>query len=105
MAVKWFQKGLHTGLPAALSKIAGWKPITPLPGMPLPNTQISSVAPTSINAWVGAAAAIAIIGAIGAADRGGASDPADRDSLFDPAADKTFRHPTDFALPDEVANM
>ena len=34
-----------------------------------------------------------------------ASDPADRDSLFDPAADKTFRHPADFELPDEVANM
>ena len=34
-----------------------------------------------------------------------ASDPADRDSMFAPAADKTFRHPTDFELPDEVANM
>ena len=34
-----------------------------------------------------------------------ASDPGDRDSLFDPAADKSFRHPTDFELPDEVANM
>ena len=34
-----------------------------------------------------------------------ASDPADRDELFDPADDKTFRHPTDFDLPDEVANM
>ncbi len=34
-----------------------------------------------------------------------ASDPDERDSLFDPAADKTFRHPTDFELPDEVANM
>ena len=34
-----------------------------------------------------------------------ASDPGDRESLFDPAADKTFRHPTDFDLPDEVANM
>ena len=34
-----------------------------------------------------------------------ASDPDDRESLFDPAADKTFRHPTDFELPDEVANM
>lgn len=34
-----------------------------------------------------------------------ASDPADRDALFDPALDKTFRHPTDFELPDEVANM
>ena len=34
-----------------------------------------------------------------------ASDPSDRESLFDPADDKTFRHPTDFELPDEVANM
>lgn len=34
-----------------------------------------------------------------------ASDPSDADSLFDPAGDKPFRHPTDFELPDEVANM
>lgn len=34
-----------------------------------------------------------------------ASDPDDHGALFDPAADKSFRHPTDFALPDEVANM
>lgn len=34
-----------------------------------------------------------------------ASDPDDRDALFDPAEDKTFRHPTDFDLPDEVAHM
>jgi ring-1,2-phenylacetyl-CoA epoxidase subunit PaaB len=34
-----------------------------------------------------------------------ASDPDDRDALFDPADDKTFRHPTDFDLPDEVAHM
>ena len=34
-----------------------------------------------------------------------ASSPDDRESLFDPALDKTFRHPTDFELPDEVANM
>jgi ring-1,2-phenylacetyl-CoA epoxidase subunit PaaB len=34
-----------------------------------------------------------------------ASDPDDRESLFDPADDKSFRHPTDFELPDEVANM
>ncbi len=34
-----------------------------------------------------------------------ASNPDDADALFDPAADKTFRHPTDFDLPDEVAHM
>ena len=34
-----------------------------------------------------------------------ASDPDDREAMFDPAEDKTFRHPTDFELPDEVANM
>jgi ring-1,2-phenylacetyl-CoA epoxidase subunit PaaB len=34
-----------------------------------------------------------------------ASDPDERESMFDPAHDKSFRHPTDFVLPDEVANM
>lgn len=34
-----------------------------------------------------------------------ASDPDDREAFFDPAAGKTFRHPTDFELPDDVANM
>jgi ring-1,2-phenylacetyl-CoA epoxidase subunit PaaB len=34
-----------------------------------------------------------------------ASNPDDADALFDPAAEKSFRHPTDFELPDEVANM
>ena len=34
-----------------------------------------------------------------------ASNPDDRGALFDPARDKTFRHPTDFELPDDVANM
>ena len=34
-----------------------------------------------------------------------ASDPDQSESLFDPAADKSFRHPTDFVLLDEVANM
>lgn len=34
-----------------------------------------------------------------------ASDPADAASLFEPAIDKSFRHPSDFELPDEVAHM
>ena len=35
-----------------------------------------------------------------------ASDPDDREARwFDPADDKTFRHPTDFELPDEVGHM
>ena len=34
-----------------------------------------------------------------------ASNPDDSSALFEPATDKTFRHPTDFELPDEVANM
>jgi ring-1,2-phenylacetyl-CoA epoxidase subunit PaaB len=34
-----------------------------------------------------------------------ASNPDDREALFSPADDKSFRHPTDFVLPDEVANM
>ena len=38
-------------------------------------------------------------------DRVTASNPDDRDSLFDPALDKTFRHPTDYELPDDVAHM
>ena len=46
-----------------------------------------------VSLWVVPAAAIT------------ASDPDDQSALFDPAADKTFRHPADFELPDEVANM
>jgi ring-1,2-phenylacetyl-CoA epoxidase subunit PaaB len=34
-----------------------------------------------------------------------ASDPDDRDALFDPALDKSFRYPTDYELPDDVAHM
>ena len=34
-----------------------------------------------------------------------ASNPDDSEALFEPAQDKSFRHPTDFDLPDEVANM
>ena len=31
-----------------------------------------------------------------------ASDPADADALFEPAKDKIYRHPTFYAIPDEV---
>src|SRR5262245_20422114 len=34
-----------------------------------------------------------------------ASDPADADSLFEPAKDKVYRHPTFYAIPDEVKNL
>lgn len=34
-----------------------------------------------------------------------ASDPADSDAFFAPAADKVYRHPTFYNLPDEVKNM
>jgi ring-1,2-phenylacetyl-CoA epoxidase subunit PaaB len=34
-----------------------------------------------------------------------ASDPDERASLFDPALDKSYRHPTDYELPPEVASM
>lgn len=34
-----------------------------------------------------------------------ASDPDDRDALFAPADDKIYRHPTFYAIPDEVGNM
>jgi ring-1,2-phenylacetyl-CoA epoxidase subunit PaaB len=34
-----------------------------------------------------------------------ASDPADKDSLFAPAADKIYRHPTFYDVPDEVGHM
>ena len=34
-----------------------------------------------------------------------ASDPADADSLFEPARDKVYRHPTFYAIPDEVKNL
>ena len=51
--------------------MAGWKPITPLPGMPLANTQIFAVpgAASLFHSFcTGAEAATAIIGAIGAAE-------------------------------------
>lgn len=34
-----------------------------------------------------------------------ASAPEDKDSLFDPAADKIYRHPTFYDIPDEVGHM
>lgn len=34
-----------------------------------------------------------------------ASDPADKDMLFEPAADKVYRHPTFYMLPDSVDHM
>ena len=34
-----------------------------------------------------------------------ASDPADSGELFDPAADKIYRHPTFYEIPDGVENL
>ncbi|HTT01761.1 MAG TPA: 1,2-phenylacetyl-CoA epoxidase subunit PaaB [Steroidobacteraceae bacterium] len=34
-----------------------------------------------------------------------ASDPADADAWFEPARDKIYRHPTFYAIPDEVKNL
>ena len=34
-----------------------------------------------------------------------ASSPEERDSFFDPAADKVYRHPTFYDIPDEVGHM
>jgi len=34
-----------------------------------------------------------------------ASDPADAESLYEPAADKIYRHPTFYDLPDAVKHM
>lgn len=34
-----------------------------------------------------------------------ASDPDDKASMFDPMADKIYRHPTFYELPDEVKHM
>ena len=34
-----------------------------------------------------------------------ASEPGDKDAFFDPAADKIYRHPTFYELPDEVNHM
>ena len=46
-----------------------------------------------VSIWVVPSAAIA------------ASDPADKDSFFDPAADKIYRHPTFYDIPEEVGHM
>lgn len=34
-----------------------------------------------------------------------ASDPEDSDALFEPAADKVYRHPTFYQIPDDVENI
>ena len=34
-----------------------------------------------------------------------ASDPGEAEALFEPARDKAYRHPTFYAIPDEVKNL
>jgi ring-1,2-phenylacetyl-CoA epoxidase subunit PaaB len=34
-----------------------------------------------------------------------ASDPADAEAMFEPARDKIYRHPTFYAIPEEVKNL
>ena len=34
-----------------------------------------------------------------------ASDPGEKSSYFDPMEDKVYRHPTFYAIPDEVKNL
>jgi ring-1,2-phenylacetyl-CoA epoxidase subunit PaaB len=34
-----------------------------------------------------------------------ASSPDEKDAFFDPAGDKPYRHPTFYAVPDEVQNL
>jgi len=34
-----------------------------------------------------------------------ASDPSDKDELFEPSADKIYRHPTFYDIPDDVGHM
>ena len=46
-----------------------------------------------VSIWVVPAAAIA------------ASSPDEKDSFFDPAADKVYRHPTFYTLPEEVRHL
>ena len=38
-------------------------------------------------------------------DRIIASDPAETSAFFEPAADKIYRHPTFYEIPDEVENL
>lgn len=46
-----------------------------------------------ISIWVAPSAAIT------------ASDPGDKEEMFEPMADKIYRHPTFYELPDEVKHM
>lgn len=34
-----------------------------------------------------------------------ASDPGDKDAMFEPTAEKVYRHPTFYEIPDEVKNI
>ena len=34
-----------------------------------------------------------------------ASDPSDKEELFEPSADKIYRHPTFYDIPDDVGHM
>ncbi len=34
-----------------------------------------------------------------------ASDPGEKDAFFEPTADKIYRHPTFYEIPDEVENL
>ena len=34
-----------------------------------------------------------------------ASDPKDKDELFEPTAEKIYRHPSFYKIPDEVGHM
>lgn len=34
-----------------------------------------------------------------------ASDPADKDEMFEPSADKIYRHPTFYDIPDDIGHM
>ena len=38
-------------------------------------------------------------------DRITASDPDERETFFEPSADKAFRHPTFYEIPDDVGHM